>query len=121
VLSGSGVLVEGDRGRGRVDLPGAVTATAGVGSLVVAISWANTHGWTGPYTLAGFALAAVLLAAFVTIQRRSPVAMLPPRVVRDRSRVGANLAMFLVGAGMFAAFYFLTLYMQSGVPSTSPR
>lgn len=38
--------------------------------------------------------------------------MIPRGVLADRSRVGANLIMFLVGAGMLATFYFLTLYMQ---------
>lgn len=112
VLIGSGALIEGERERGRIDLPGAVTATAGLGSLVFAINWANTHSWTDRYTLTGLAGAAILLAAFVAVERRSSAPMLPSRLVRDRSRVGANLVFLLLGAGMFATFYFLTLYMQ---------
>jgi predicted MFS family arabinose efflux permease len=38
--------------------------------------------------------------------------MLPPAVLAHRGRLGANLVMFLMGAGMLATFYFLTLYMQ---------
>jgi EmrB/QacA subfamily drug resistance transporter len=112
VLIGTGVLIEGDREHGRIDLPGAITVTAGLGSLVFAINWANTHSWTAAYTLFGFAAAAVLLVAFLIIQRLGTAAMLPPRVIRDRGRFGANVVMFLTGAGMFATFYFLTLYMQ---------
>jgi EmrB/QacA subfamily drug resistance transporter len=112
VLAGTAVLARGGRDRGRPDLPGAITATAGLGSLIYAINHASTSGWTGGVTIAFLAAAAVLLAAFLLIQRGSPAAMLPPRVLRDRDRAGANLVMFLMGAGMFAMFYFLTLYLQ---------
>jgi EmrB/QacA subfamily drug resistance transporter len=112
VLVGTNVLVAGDRDRGGVDLPGAVTATVGLGSLVYAISRASTHGFSDGLTLGFLALAVVLLIAFLVIQRLSRVAMVPSRVVRDRARAGANVVMFLMGSGMFAMFYFLTLYMQ---------
>ncbi|MET8385428.1 MFS transporter [Streptosporangium canum] len=112
VLAGTGVLVEGERESGKVDLPGAITATLGLGSLVYAINRANTDGWTDGVTLALATIAAVLLVAFARIQRRGTDPMLPPAVLADRGRAGANLVMFLMGAGMVATFYFLTLYMQ---------
>src|ERR1700716_3988238 len=84
VLAGTAVLARGGRDRGRPDLPGAITATAGLGSLIYAINHASTSGWTGGVTIAFLAAAAVLLAAFLLIQRGSPAAMLPPRVLRDR-------------------------------------
>ncbi len=112
VLIGTSVLIEGDRDRGGVDLPGAITATLGLGSLVYAINRGNTHGWSDTFTLAFLAVAAVLLIAFLIIQARSSAPMMPPRVLRDRARAGAYLVMFLLGSGMFAMFYFLTLYMQ---------
>ena len=112
VLLGSTVLVEGERDHGRIDLPGAITATFGLGSLVYAINRATAHGWGDGVTLAFLTAAAVLIGAFLVIQPRSPAAMLPPRILADRVRAGANVLMLLVGAGMFATFYFLTLYMQ---------
>jgi len=54
----------------------------------------------------------VLLAAFGLIERRSRAPMVPSRVVRDRNRGGANAVTLLLGAGMLAMFYLLTLYMQ---------
>jgi predicted MFS family arabinose efflux permease len=112
VLAGSRVLPSGERDLGRVDVPGAITATAGVGALVYAINRASTVGWTDGSTI-GFLLAAIgLLTAFVLIQRRSPVAMLPPRLLRDRGRVGAFAIIFLIGVGLFSTLYFLTLYLQ---------
>jgi EmrB/QacA subfamily drug resistance transporter len=112
VLAGTAVLVEGDRERGGIDAPGAVTATLGLGALVYAINRANQDGWTSGGVLGLGAVAAVLLMTFVLIQRRSATPMLPPAVLAHRGRLGANLVMFLSGAGMLATFYFLTLYMQ---------
>ncbi|MEW2636198.1 MFS transporter [Streptomyces sp. NPDC048389] len=112
VLIGTGVLIEGKRERGQVDVPGAISATAGFGALVYAITRAGEKGLGDPVTLTGLAVALVLLATFVIIQRASRAPMIPRGVLADKSRVGANLIMFLVGAGMLATFYFLTLYMQ---------
>ncbi len=47
VLAGTSVLVEGDREHGGIDMPGAITATLGLGALVYAINRANQDGWTG--------------------------------------------------------------------------
>ena len=48
VLAGTGVLVAGDREHGRLDVPGAITATLGIGSLIYALTRGNTNGWTTP-------------------------------------------------------------------------
>ena len=53
-----------------------------------------------------------LLAAFIAIERRVEHPLLPLRVVADRGRGGAYLAVAIVGAGMFGVFLFLTYYMQ---------
>ena len=112
VLIGTGVLVPGDTERGALDVPGAIAATLGIGSLIFALTRGGTNGWTDPGTLASFAAGAVLLAAFGLTERRSRAPMVPSRVVRDRNRAGANAVMLLLGAGMLAMFYLLTLYMQ---------
>ena len=112
VLIGTGVLVPGDTERGTLDVPGAIAATLGIGSLIFALTRGGTNGWDDAGTLASFAAGAVLLAAFGLIERRSRAPMVPSRVVRDRNRAGANAVMLLLGAGMLAMFYLLTLYMQ---------
>ncbi len=112
VLAGTGVLVAGDREHGRLDVPGAITATLGTGSLIYALTRGNIKGWTDPGTLACFAAAAVLLLAFLLIERASRTPVLPPRVIADRNRGGASIVMLLLGTGMLAMFYLLTLYMQ---------
>ncbi|MGP3925217.1 MFS transporter [Streptomyces sp. 8N616] len=112
VLLGTVVLGEGDRAKGKLDIPGATAGTAGLLALVYAITLGGESGWGDGLTLACFAAAAVQLAVFPVIQARSRYPLLPPRLLQDRNRVGAYATMFLIGVGMFAAFYFLTLYMQ---------
>jgi EmrB/QacA subfamily drug resistance transporter len=94
------------------DLAGAVSITAGLMTLVYAIVSAQQHGWTSVRTLATFAVAALLHAAFVVIERRTPAPLVRLSIFRTRSLTTANVVMFLVGAGMFAMFFFNTLYIQ---------
>ncbi|MEU1385948.1 MULTISPECIES: MFS transporter [unclassified Nonomuraea] len=113
VLAGTFALVPGTRERGGLDLPGALTATLALGSLVYAINRAGSHGAGDGLTLAFGAVAVALLVAFVAIQRGARSPTLPSGVLADRGRLGANLVMLLMGAGQLATFYFLTLYMQT--------
>jgi EmrB/QacA subfamily drug resistance transporter len=98
--------------RSRLDLPGTLTASAGLFALVYGFSNAESHGWGAPVTIAGLAAAAALLTAFIAIERRVENPLLPLRVVTDRARGGGFLALAVVGAGMFGVFLFLTYYMQ---------
>ncbi|MBK3574355.1 MFS transporter [Streptomyces sp. MBT65] len=112
VLAGTRSLVEAERHPGRLDVPGAVTGTGGLISLVYGITRGGEHGWTDGLTLGCFAVAAVLLAAFLFLQARTPDPMMPLRLFKDRNRWGSYATMLFIGSGMFAFFYFLTLYMQ---------
>lgn len=112
VLAGTVVLPEAERARGRLGVPGAVMGTAGLLALVYAITRGGQEGWADPLTVLCFALAGLLLAAFLAVQARSRHPMLPLRVLRDRNRSGAYTSMLIVGVGMFSTFYFLTLYLQ---------
>jgi EmrB/QacA subfamily drug resistance transporter len=114
VLAGTfaGVLIPGDSERGRLDVPGALTATLGIASLIYALTRGSTSGWADAGTLTAFAVAAVLLLAFTAIEQRSRAPMLPLAVIRDRNRGGAYAVLLLMGTGMLAMFYLLTLYMQ---------
>jgi len=94
------------------DIAGAVTVTGGLMSLVYAIVKAETDGWTSSTTLGFFALAAVLLASFIVIELRSKAPLVRLSIFRIRSLATANLVMFLVASGMFATFFFNTLYLQ---------
>jgi EmrB/QacA subfamily drug resistance transporter len=95
------------------DLPGAAAVTAGLSAAVYAIVEAESAGWGSPRTIALFALAAVLLAGFVAIERRSKAPLVPFDIFHLRTVLGANVAMFVVGAAMFGLFFFLSIYMQA--------
>jgi EmrB/QacA subfamily drug resistance transporter len=94
------------------DVAGAVTVTGGLMALVYAIVRAETHGWGSGLTIAFFVLAAVLLTAFVLIELRSAEPLVRLSIFRVRSLLTANIVMFLVASGLFAMFFFNTLYIQ---------
>jgi EmrB/QacA subfamily drug resistance transporter len=94
------------------DLAGAVTVTAGLLILVYAIVKAQEKGWGSLHTLGFGGLALALLGVFLLIESRSPEPLVPLGVFRVRTIRAANVAMFLVAAGLFAMFYFNSLYMQ---------
>ncbi len=99
-------------GTTRYDLPGAFLSTVGLVSLVYGFTKASSDGWGSAPTLTFLSLAVVLLVAFVAVEARSSHPLLPLRVVAERNRGGSFLASFLIGAGLFAMFVFLSYYMQ---------
>ena len=97
------------------DIAGAVSVTAGLMTLVYAIVKAETAGWGSVTTIGFFALSAVLLASFVVIEQRSKAPLVRLSIFRVRSLLTANVVMFLVASGIFAMFFFNTLYIQRGL------
>ena len=111
---GSLVLIDETRGlaAGGLDVMGATSATGGLVALVFGLVSADEWGWTSVSTVGVFAVAVVLLGFFVILQLPGSHPLVPPRLFRSRTLVAADIGMFLVGAGVFAMFFFLTLYMQ---------
>jgi EmrB/QacA subfamily drug resistance transporter len=112
------VLGESQRHPGRFDLAGAITGTGGLAALVYGLSSAATTAngvsqWGDPKVLASLAGAVVLLASFIVIETRSPHALMPMRIFRNRSRSGAYLVMLCIGTAMFGMFFFLTIFVQT--------
>jgi len=94
------------------DLPGAALVTAGLSSLVYAITQAGQEGWLAGRTI-GFAVASlVLLAGFVGWELRHPEPLMRFGLLRTKTVAGANVAGFIMGTAMFSMFLMLTLYMQ---------
>jgi EmrB/QacA subfamily drug resistance transporter len=94
------------------DLPGAVLVTAGLSSLVYAITRAGTDGWLATPTVAFFAASVLLLVGFVGWEARHPEPLMRLGIFRISTVTGANVAGFIMGTAMFAMFLMLTLYMQ---------
>ena len=97
---------------GGYDAEGAVTITLGTIALVFTLIRADSWGWTSGRTLAGFAIAVALLAAFVLIERRQRDPLIPLRIFSNRSLAASDTTMLVVAAALFGVFYFCTLYLQ---------
>ncbi|HEY3877048.1 MAG TPA: DHA2 family efflux MFS transporter permease subunit [Trebonia sp.] len=95
-----------------IDIPGTVLVVAGLVCLVYGLSEADTKGWGAPLTIGLLIAGGVLLAAFALTERRVAHPLLPLRIILDRFRGGAYLAVGLSGVGMFAIFLFLTYYLE---------
>jgi EmrB/QacA subfamily drug resistance transporter len=95
-----------------VDLPGAISVTAGLMVLVFALVKAQDYGWGSARTLGLGAVAVALLAAFVFIESRSKAPLIRLGIFRSRNISGANAVMLLVIGGMYAFFFLVSLYVQ---------
>lgn len=121
VLLAPRVLGESVREKGAFDVPGAVAGTAGLVSLVYGLTHAATTSWGNTTTLATIVTGVVLLVVFGLVEARSRHALMPFRILADRTRSLSFTVMLLVGAAMFAMFYFLGLYVQQVLGYSSLR
>jgi EmrB/QacA subfamily drug resistance transporter len=103
----------------RYDIPGAVTSTLGLVSLVYGITQAGELGWSDQTTLTWFGAAIALLAAFFVIESRTSHPLLPMNILLNRNRGASYLTSFIVGAGLFGMFLFLAYFFQ-GILQYSP-
>ncbi|MFF7310826.1 DHA2 family efflux MFS transporter permease subunit [Streptomyces sp. NPDC008137] len=107
-------LVEGRAGdRRRLDLPGALLATTGLGTLAYGISQTEAEGWTAAATLLPLLAGLVLIALFLAVEARTASPLMPLGLLRLRSVASANVSMFLCGFAMFCMWFFMTLYAQN--------
>ncbi len=101
-----------DTARRKFDAAGAVAGTGGLVLLVDAISQAPQYGWGATRTIVVLTAEAVLLAAFLLIERRVTDPILPLSIFRLRTLAGANTAGLLLGGSFYAFIFVGTLYMQ---------
>jgi EmrB/QacA subfamily drug resistance transporter len=99
-------------GARRVDVIGAVTVTAGLGTAVYAVVRAPEVGWNSAETWLALAAAAVLLAGFVLSQARGRDPLVRLGIFRAPNLAAANLAQLLLGAAWIPMWFFLNLYLQ---------
>jgi EmrB/QacA subfamily drug resistance transporter len=98
-------------GRG-VDAGGAFAITAGLMVLVYALVNAQQAGWASGQTFGLAAVSAALLATFLVLEMRLRHPLIRLGIFRMRSLSSSNFVMLLVAAGMFAMFFFASLYVQ---------
>jgi EmrB/QacA subfamily drug resistance transporter len=98
-----------------LDVPGALTATLGLTSLIYAVSEVPESGWASAATLGFGASGALLLALFVFAECRSLAPLVPLEAFRERAVVGPNAAIFLQSMVGLSWLYVLTLYLQDAL------
>jgi EmrB/QacA subfamily drug resistance transporter len=102
-----------NEGSRHFDVAGAVAVTAGLSLLVYSLVNANSVGWGSGETLGLLALAVVLIAGFVAIERRTRSPLVPfPGIFRLRTIRGVNVTALLIAMALFSMFFFISLYMQ---------
>ncbi|MZG14812.1 MFS transporter, partial [Streptomyces sp. SID5914] len=106
-------ISESERHSGRFDIAGAVTSTAGMALLVYGFIRAADEGWRDDLTIGSFAAAAVLLLAFVRIERRAREPITPLKMFADRNRSGTYVIMLSLAAAMFGMFFYIVLFVQN--------
>jgi EmrB/QacA subfamily drug resistance transporter len=99
--------------RRHFDIPGAVSVTAGLVILVYAIVKAQDWGWSSVETLGLGAVALALLGVFAAIELRSPAPLVRLGIFRKRTLALGNGVFLFLMAGMFAMFFFVSLYVQN--------
>ncbi|SIR97178.1 MFS transporter [Microbacterium sp. RURRCA19A] len=97
----------------RLDVPGAVTITAALVSIVGALSAAERLGFAHPLALGLAAVAVALGILFVVIERRTAEPLVPLTFFRSRTLRAGNIVMLLVGGATVALFFALSVYMQA--------
>lgn len=98
--------------RATLDWPGVATVSGGLFALVYGLSHAESDGWSAPLTVGMLTASAMLIGIFVVVELRVHAPLLPLRIVADRNRGGAYLTIAITFCAMFAAFLFLTYFMQ---------
>jgi len=105
---------EPEAGGQRLDYPGIAAISVGLVSLLVALDQVDDWGWGDPKVIGLFALAAVLVAAFLPIERRAGMSALIPRdVMKNESFRASCLAILFMSATFFAALLYLPQFMQN--------
>jgi EmrB/QacA subfamily drug resistance transporter len=99
--------------RGGIDIAGSVLVTAAMMLAVYAIVTAAEHGWTSAHTLGFGGAAAVLLAAFGWLETRIANPILPLRMLRSRTLVGASVVRGFLVTGMFGSWVLGTLFVEN--------
>jgi EmrB/QacA subfamily drug resistance transporter/deazaflavin-dependent oxidoreductase (nitroreductase family) len=107
------VLIRGEGKPGRLDLPGAITVTAGVSLLVYGLARVATHDWSDGLTRATLAISVALLVTFVALESRGKHPLMPLRVFANRNRSGAYGLSLAIGAALSGMLFLLTLFLQN--------
>jgi len=97
----------------RIDYAGTVLLVSAVGSILLTVTWGGTqYAWGSPIIIALSVVGAILLVAFVAVERRAAEPVLPLHLFRNRVFAVSTATMFIVGLAMFGGIIYLPLFLQ---------
>jgi len=103
---------ESEETHNSLDLPGAISVTAGLMLLVYGLVKAPTDGWTAHTTLTYFIISAILFILFIINEKRAAHPLVPLSIFKIRNVAGGDLIQLFVAASLFSVFFFASLYFQ---------
>lgn len=95
-----------------LDLPGALSATAGMILLVYALTNAATDGFTSLFTILPLVVSSIVLASFLVIENRSRSPLMPLGFLRRGTVLIANSLALIMTASAGGVVFLLTIYLQ---------
>ncbi|GLX69765.1 MFS transporter [Paenibacillus glycanilyticus] len=117
IVLGIVFIQESNRNRNeKIDVLGFIFSTAAIFTLVLALIQKETHeaySWTNWHVLSLFVASAALFIAFIVTERTVKHPMIQLSIFKNRSFNGANIAAFVLGAGLYGGFTYLTILMQN--------
>jgi EmrB/QacA subfamily drug resistance transporter len=100
---------------GRLDVTGFILSGAGLGLLMYGVSEGPFKGWGQPLIISTVAVGALLLAAMVVSELRSPAPLIDIRLFRDGLFRSANIIMGLGSVSFLGILFIVALFFQDGL------
>ncbi|QFF99906.1 MFS transporter [Psychrobacillus glaciei] len=117
ILLGMFVIKESETNKnGKIDILGLIFSTAMIFTMIFALIQKQMnvdYAWTDWHILSLFGLSFVLLLAFIITERKVKQPMIELSIFRNWSFNGANIAAFVLGAGLYGGFTYLIILMQN--------
>ena len=102
--------------RGQIDYLGTLLLSAGLLAMLLALDWGLDVGWTAPLIVVLFSVAAVALLVFLFVERRAgDSALVPDKVLQNRTFLAAGIATLLASAIFFATLLYLPQFMSKNL------
>jgi len=106
-------ILETKRQKGRLDVWGAVFSTLGMSAIVYGLIHAAEFGWGDNFAWPTVLTGLVLMVAFVQVEKRAAMPLVPLRLFKSAQRTGANAARALFVGSMAAFWFFVSQFLQT--------
>ncbi|MGH2753388.1 MAG: DHA2 family efflux MFS transporter permease subunit [Actinomycetota bacterium] len=104
---------------GRIDLPGALSASVGISGILYALIEGPSRGWSSASILISLTIGILGLVAFFLIESRSTHPMMPLSIFRSMQFSGANATTLLVYSALSGALFLVVIQLQENLGYTA--